>query len=270
MIGLDKIFVISLPNRNDRQRIMVEELNSRDIGFQFWWATSHETGAIGLLESVKSLLKYCIENGHYNVLVLEDDCRFLVKNVKGFLNAVVPQLPEDYHCFYLGLNLISQPTKYSENLLQIQGAYGTHAIMYSKTGMEVVLNELQNHGNIPYDILLMQRVQGFGKCYCTYPMLADQYPSFSDIDKVERDWGKHMNITYAMHTKKLHMEERIPCKDGHEWDHVKPSVDPNRFEPQFPELWGKPCDCGKVKILQESGCGCSGGNKWEIVVVQNT
>jgi hypothetical protein len=141
--------------------------------------------------------------------------------------------------------------------------------MYSRKGMEAVLKELQtNESGIPLDIMYAQRMHPQNASYASYPMLADQRPSFSNIDDTERDWGKLMNITYSMHTKKIFMEQPIPCRVEHTWNGIAPHVDTNRYEPQFPELWNKPCDCGKVKILQESGCGCEGGNKWQLVIVQ--
>jgi len=199
---MDKVFVISLPGREDRRALLKEELDRYNFEYEIWWATGHENGIVGLLLSIKTLFNHCLANGYSNVLVLEDDNSFVI-NPTPFLNKVVPQLPEDYHCLYLGLNLIAQPSRYSENLLKISAAYSTHSILWSKTGMELVLTELEKGEVIPFDILLMQRLQPAGHSFASYPMIATQRPSYSDIDRCQRDWGVLMNVTYSMHTKKL-------------------------------------------------------------------
>lgn len=200
---IDHAYVINLDKRQDRLANISAELYGYDIDFERWPATEHENGIIGLLESMKGLLRDAISKRYLNVMVLEDDAHFLA-SPKPFLESVFPQLPGDYHLFYLGLNLISRPTRLSENILKVNSAYSTHSIVYSRAGMELTLAELEKGETIPFDILLMHRLQTLQKCYCTYPMLCTQTLSYSDIEKShDRDWGKLMRVTYAMHTKNI-------------------------------------------------------------------
>lgn len=51
------------------------------------------------------------------------------------------------------------------------------------------------------------------------------------------------------------------CELQHEWNGERPKVNPDKHEIQFPELYGKQCDCGQV-IWFEELCGCA-IKKWE-------
>jgi len=65
-------------------------------------------------------------------------------------------------------------------------------------------------------------------------------------------------------------EEIIPCSTEHVWGgrRMVDLLDPNKHEPQHPELWGVPCDCGRIKIAGENDCGCL-VKVWEFQVVDN-
>lgn len=266
-----KTFVISLPKREDRRIVIKEELDRYGMEYEFWWAVSHEKGIVGLLKSVKNLFEYCLTNEIYPALVLEDDNHFLIDPVP-FLETVLPQLPKDYHCLYLGLNLTTPPQRVSENILRINTAYSTHSILYSRSAMELVLTLINNED--AYDIQLMQKLQPKGECYATLPMIATQWTGFSDIDLVERNWGQLMNMTFTTYTKNiLTMEENeIPCKNEHLWNgrRMVELLDPMKLEVQHPELWGKACGCGRMKIFGEatSGCACDGSVRWEFQIGQ--
>ncbi len=271
---IDKIFVISLPSRDDRRALLIDEFMKYNIQYEIWEATSHENGVQGLLLSMKALFEYCLMEGYKNVLILEDDCSFHVEPHR-FLSAALPQLPADYHCLYLGLNLLSPPVRFSENILKIGTAYSTHAIVYSKEAMSIMLAELNKGEIVPYDIMMMRSIQQQGKCYCTYPMIATQRPSYSDIDRTERDWGVLMNMTFNHHTKNLQImeQETIPCKNEHLWGgrRMVDLLNSQIFQPQHTELWGVACDCKKLKILGEnmSGCACDNSQRWEFQISGN-
>ncbi len=268
MTGLvDKVFVINLAKRTDRMEVISSELNVRGIEFERWEATENENGVLGLLLSMKALFNHCLSNGLDRVLILEDDCTFHVDPV-AFLKAVASQVPKDFHCLYLGLNLISKPVRISENILRITGAYSTHSLIYTRKGMELILPILDRDPT-PYDLLLFHNIHALGKSYCTYPMIATQRSGYSDIDRVDRDWGVLMSVTYSMQTKNLARMENneIPCRSEHLWDgkRMVELLDPMKHEAQHPELWGKACDCGRMRVIAEGivGCACDGSARWE-------
>lgn len=198
----DEVYVINLPERVDRRMEMQSELDKYGIPFTFFEATKDENGVKGLVESMKRLFTHALEKKQSNVIMLEDDAQFLLPPVD-FLKEVLPQLPKDYQLFHLGLNLLAPPKRMSENILKVVDCYSTHAICYSAEGMKVCLERLEEVPLMPYDIFIRQEIICRGATYCTFPMLATQRESYSDIEKSYPKWGKLMTMTYAQMTRNI-------------------------------------------------------------------
>lgn len=200
----DKIFVINLDNeighwRLSRFKVHFEE---HDIEFERWEGTENSNGAIGLLYSYLRLFAYCIKNEWTNVLIFEDDARMVV-GFWPFIDEIWTQLPYDYHCLYLGINLHEQPARHSANLLKIKSAYASHAIVYSLAAMRLIVDAIKRNPYLTYDIMLMKEIQPLGKSYCTYPQLCFQRPGVSHIEKDFKDWSTVSAETFSRYTKNL-------------------------------------------------------------------
>lgn len=257
---IDEVYVISLQHRIDRREQMQCELNEHGIKFSFFDAIQDENGAFGLIKTMRKLFTEILSKDQNTVMILEDDSHFLLPSVP-FLNEVLPQLPQDYYCFHLGCNLIAAPRRISTNILKIDKAYATHAIIYSREAIELILPLLLRDEIVPYDILLMNSIQTYGKSYCTMPMLATQRESYSDIEKSVPVWGQLMATTFAMHTKPLQSmaNEIAYCIGSHKINGFEVTVDPTAVENfnQNPDLKGKVCDCKKFIYDGEDLCGCA-------------
>lgn len=262
----DKIYVVNLKHRIDRRVEMEDELNAHGIPFVLFEATYDDNGIKGLVETMKRLFADALAKGYRNIIVLEDDAHFLVKNPVAFLAEVLPQIPKDYHLFYLGLNLIAKPIRVSENVLKVIDCYSTHAVAYSREGMQITAERLEQVPLMPYDIFIRQEVLGRGASYCTFPMMATQRENYSDIEKSIPKWGQLMATTFAMHTKNLQImaQEIAYCIHGHEIEGRTPYVDEYKFETQNHELIGKTCDCGRF-IYSEGKCPTCSGEKWRVI-----
>lgn len=247
---IQETYVINLADRTDRRDFMDEALHA--FGIKYTLVEAVKTDSFhGLLETMKKLFTQALQKGQDNVLVLEDDAAFLVPPVP-FLDSVLPQLPEHYHCFYLGINLVSPPKRITENILHVHRAYATHAIIYSREAMEIILQLLSEHVTA-YDIILMNNLQGMGLCYATYPVIATQLPGYSDIEKKFMDWGALMTQTFAQYTKNLQpppppQDNKPPCWDAHRVGLIMPT------ELNI-ELDGAVCNCGKFRYVAEL-CNC--------------
>jgi GR25 family glycosyltransferase involved in LPS biosynthesis len=201
--SIDKTILINLDERTDRLAVADEHLKECGIEYERFPAIKHDNGAHGLLDSMDKIFKDCIEKEYKNVLILEDDNFFVIPPVP-FLNEILPQLPDDYHCLYLGVNLLQRPVRHSANILRIRSGYATNAILYSLEAMKLILPLITKQPILPYDILLMKEMQQvYHKCYCTYPNLCLQRAGYSDIEKKEIDWGKMCSFTYNSHTFNL-------------------------------------------------------------------
>ena len=202
-----KVFVINVPERIDRLDAITKELNQLGLEFEVWVATKEDNGVIGLLNTMIGLLKHCIENGIESALFLEDDATFL--QGKDVIEKCISQLPEDFDLFYLGAKFGEAITElYSENLFNIKHSYTTHAIYYSAIGMKKLLFEIEDMLNSnrlvrPLDVLIMAKIQKQGNCYCSFPLIASQRSSFSDIEKREVNYEPFIVQRYYEHTKHL-------------------------------------------------------------------
>jgi len=194
-----KVYLINLSEREDRLDVSRGTLEENGIEFERWEATKMENGVLGLLDTMKKLFTHVLENtDDQNILVLEDDFKFLLPP-NGFLNMLVEQLPTDYDCLFLGCNLLTVPTRFSENLLKIEQSYSTHAIGYSRAAIEKIMPLFEKP--VAYDIMLRNGIQWDGKCYCTYPMLATQHAGHSSIENKFIDWGSYISQSYRTYTK---------------------------------------------------------------------
>lgn len=199
----DKVYVVNLKSRTDRRLEMQTELDKCGIPFEFFDAVKDDNGIKGLVESMKLLFREALDKNFENILVLEDDATFLVDNPVAFLKEVLPQLPKTYQLFHFGLNLLVQPKRISENILKVIDCYSTHSICYSKEAMRIILEMLNVVPLMPYDIFIRQEILPRGASYCTFPMLATQRESYSDIEKSIPKWGQLMAMTYSMMTKNI-------------------------------------------------------------------
>lgn len=193
-----KVYLVNLPEMKDRLEISHNALEKEGIEYELFVATKNEDGVVGLLQTMKRLFTEVLKTDIQNFIVLEDDFKFLLPP-NGFLNILVDQLPSDYHCLFLGCNLLSRPMRVSENLLKIGSSYCTQAIGYNRKVIELILPLLENV--LAYDIQLMKFIQPLDHCYCTYPMMCIQLPGYSSIEKGEKDWASFQSVTYATHTK---------------------------------------------------------------------
>lgn len=262
-----EVYVINLPHRVDRRDRISKELESHGIPFTIFEATQDENGIKGLVETMKRLLAHALSKRQANIIVLEDDASMVVSNPVAMLKHIIPQIPTNYHLLYLGLNLIARPIRMSESILKVTDCYSTHAIAYSKAGMEAVLAQLGSVPLTPYDQFMRQYIVPQYQSYCTFPMMATQCYGYSDIEKREIDWGKLMAMSFTMHTKNLpYMAQEIAkCINGHQISGVTPQIDENKFDViQHPELVGQVCDCGKMVYAGEHRCETCGGEKWKV------
>ena len=274
---IEKVFVINLESRSDRLSIVDYLMNNQGIAYERFPAIKNENGAKGLVLTIRELFTKCINEGIKTVLILEDDADFLLPNIKSYIEQSYKELPPDYLMFYLGINLLSEPERISQNILRIDQAYSSHAIIYKREAMEYLLPLLDD--NKPYDVTLRDTIQTTKRCYASFPMVITQRVDKSDISGEIMIMGKPTNYrtimatTYATHTKNLQhypgqTGETIKCYNGHMIDGMVPVVDHNIFEVQNRSLMGRICDCKKMMYNEES-CGCS-VKQWEVKWNENT
>jgi glycosyl transferase family 25 len=159
----DRIYCINLDTRPDRWKYVsahfrkfglhknVERFSAIDIRSNPKYTASEKLlrdnfsllAMCGCLLSHRALIQKARENGLKNVLVLEDDVKFVEDNVRG-IPATLDQLSRTpWDIFYLGATYLFKTIRISDVLIQVpNGAYATHAIAYNHTIFDEVLETL--------------------------------------------------------------------------------------------------------------------------------
>lgn len=200
----DKTFVLNLEKRTDRKERMIEIFEEYDIEGEIFHAVDIPKSFLGLIETTKRLFEKCLEANFKNVLVLEDDCEFIVspKEFHLYMTACVEDLKTiDYDIFYLGLQ---HPRPFlnwkTRNLLPVNMGYSTHALAYSERYMKVFLDYDVTQ---PLDNWIVEKYQHYGTCFCSYPLLATQRKGFSDINADFIDWNPYITTSYNNAIKEI-------------------------------------------------------------------
>jgi GR25 family glycosyltransferase involved in LPS biosynthesis len=192
----DKIYCINLPKRIDRLLQFVEEMEKYEIEFEIVNGIEHESGAEGLRQTVENIFKDAIEKKYNNILIFEDDCYFVEgkSTVDWTMDKAIKELPEDYQILYLGAQVTNGfKRRQGECLFQLDLAFATHAWALSRQGMmEIISCGLE----APIDNSVVKTIQPLQRCFITYPLLASQRESFSDIGKQVIDWNPFIVTRY--------------------------------------------------------------------------
>lgn len=205
----DKIYLINLPERKDRLEKSYKELLHYQIPFEIIKAIKYNNGAHGLFQTMLGIFNSAIENNYNNILIFEDDVQ-LADNVNEIMKRVVKELPSDYDLVYLGAN-VNAPLYVvpgCDHILQCNFAIATHAVGYSRKGIERFLEKktlMQGIGQkfIPVDMELVTQVQIRNKTYVVNPMLAFQRPGFSDVEKRDVDYKNFIQERFQQRLNEL-------------------------------------------------------------------
>ncbi len=76
--------------------------------------------------------------------------------------------------------------------------------------------------------------------------------------------GVFKNFQHKNQDTDVVVQEQRPCRGGHRWGGVIPTVDGTIHEVQNPHLIGKRCDCGSLVYAMEDMCGCPTNRYWKI------
>ena len=207
-----KIYCINLPHRTDKWEKCQEEFSKLNIlekvtrfnGIQFQGSFYHvNVRAAGCFLSHLEIINKCKQDGTKSVLVLEDDIQFENDPIKNLSLSVNELKDLDWDIFYLGMNVTDEKFKdplkrVSPNLLKITSALTTHAIAYSYTCYDKLLNQVPLGldflpwmlKNESFDGWLMREFLNKNNCFCPNEFLATQRDSFSDINLGQATFGK--------------------------------------------------------------------------------
>lgn len=211
----DKVFLINLDSRLDRlhecnslfeqynvieqvERVSAIKLPNNNNYFTDKIGSRINSGAMGLTLTMAEIFKTAKKNKYKNILVLEDD--FIMKNGE-YVEQILLQLKTlSWDVLYLGANLHEKLSPVTENLYRIKSAYATHSVAYNETFYDYFLKNFEENNIGIIDVWLYNFAQKDLNCFCCWPILSLQRPSYSDIECKfsDYDW---MEINYYKNTK---------------------------------------------------------------------
>jgi GR25 family glycosyltransferase involved in LPS biosynthesis len=194
-----EIYCINLDHRVDRWEHAQDEFRSLGIldRVKRFSAVEHKDGRIGLIKSFLQIFKDVKERNIENVLIFEDDVHFILENkpLETLQKAIEQVGAIDWSLFYLGANTHEKCTIFRPNLILIRNAFSAHAIAYSHKTYKTIIerfektNEIKSINDIN-DVFFCNEIQNKRTSFLVNPMIATQFPSFSDLEK------KHVNYSF--------------------------------------------------------------------------
>ena len=228
-MDIDKVFIINLKERTDRRKEILKELKKANIdNYEFFDAIRptiddlnqwnpkyienipgwfkrldkdeqhYRLGALGCLLSHYNVIKECKKRGYQNVLILEDDTKFMLdsansnsnSNTLNFTDKLIgyreqlEKIKNIYGILYLTGNHRSESLKrISENILNVRYTLTTGSYIISNRAIDYILDNIEGYDR-EVDIFYAEILQQKLPCFCIYPHIAGQAESYSDIVQI--------------------------------------------------------------------------------------
>lgn len=199
-----KIYVISLPEREDRRKLLEDNWRSISLDYEIIdgvtpevnsiaWAemkgmeaygqaenlrTPYIVGAVGCKRAGIKALRAFIDSGADTALICQDDCHW--KNgATTMITHALQELPQDWDLLYFSASARKPHLPYSPHLARLQGARLCTAVLWNRRMAMLTIEDLETC-DCEWD-LFMQRLHAKHQCFVCVPMPAYQAKSFSNI-----------------------------------------------------------------------------------------
>lgn len=219
-MNIDKIFIINLKHRTDRKEHVLKELKEQNItNYEFFEAIKPTTeevnkwnpnychyvkkdvhplkfenyriGCLGCLKSHLEIIKLSLERNYNNILILEDDTKF----VNPFTNLIEysDQIHNTYDMLYLSGSHCGKKETVSNNIIKIEGTNTTGSYLITKNVMEHIVKNINNYDK-EIDVFYSKEIQPKYNCYCVIPHITHQLSGYSDIQQSLVNYGHNWNM----------------------------------------------------------------------------
>jgi len=205
-----EIYVINLDRRTDRWENAQKEFECVGVldRVNRISAIENEDGRIGLIKSFLKIFKDVKERNVENVLIFEDDVKFIKENNPiETLEKSISQIGKiEWSLFYLGANTHEKCNLFRPNLILLHNAFSAHAVAYNYKTYKQIIEKFENINKINdindiNDVFFCKEIQNKRTSFLVNPMIATQTPSYSDLEK------KHVDYTF--------IEERFKTNTSH-------------------------------------------------------
>jgi len=205
----DAVYVINLDFRTDRWDSISQMAKAINLPILRWDAVKavditlekHRIGTrvkkqscIACAMSHFNIYRVVLNKGYERVLILEDDADMpldFYEQVDKLFNENVNSL-KDFDLIYLGCADKYPNIPLTENLAMSQFSLLTHALLFSRKGMEKVIEmvDTQDDGKcrMSIDVYLAEKLQPFNKTFQAVPAIITTITSVSDLAGWKRTW----------------------------------------------------------------------------------
>ena len=184
LLDVDAVFCISLREREERRRAVLEQLQPLGLDIEFYLADrDRENPERGCYTSHQACARQALERGHQRVLMLEDDATLTggddrqMRSINRFLRLRSPEI------FYLG-GIVGRMWRIPFPHVVRCRLAATHAYILSASGCRKLLS--LPYASRPIDSIYAKRFKAYG----AFPLLLEQQPESrmpSDIARQRED-----------------------------------------------------------------------------------
>lgn len=193
-----EIYCINLDKRTDRWEHALKEFEYVGVldRVKRISGVEHQDGRIGLIKSFLKIFKDVQNRNVENVLIFEDDVTFIKENnpIETLEKAIEQVGNIEWSLFYLGANTHEKCMIFRPNLILLKNAFSAHAVAYNHKTYKQIIDKFYNTNKIKSikdinDVFFCEQIQNKRTSFCVNPIIATQYPSYSDLEKKDVNYS---------------------------------------------------------------------------------
>lgn len=194
------IYVINLPERNDRKNHILSELQKIEIkdfilfeginGNKIENPTKLKNGMYGLIQTYIKIYEDWKNKNNENITIIEDDCVF-IPNFNDKLKEYFDNIPKNWEMLYFGGNhnyhMGCKTEQINDYCIKLNNTYSAHCVVLKNYVFEELIKNLKEL-KIENDVMMAQ----LQKKYVSYSpknRMTTQIPSFSNIENIHVDYN---------------------------------------------------------------------------------
>jgi hypothetical protein len=187
------VLIIHNQKRKDRLEILLQELAEQHITVFHFFPSIHteQRPCSNISKAHKECVKWAKENGHPEVIIMEDDVMFLHDNAFKWFNDAISWLKAWNPTFPIltGGNYDGFVTSVGNGVAEIREFSGLHCYCINESFYDTFL---QADERVNIDKWVSGKDFNNQTCYCLYPFQIMQYDGFSDNVKRDTQYNKKL------------------------------------------------------------------------------
>jgi len=195
--SFDNIYVISLEKRDDRRRMVVDQMKSVGCNFEFYNATDGDLidksidlinniegwnhNALALSMTTVKVLEDAKIKGYKSILIMEDDVKFS-NDFNEYMKEVFLPDENSWDMFFFGYLERKRSFPISLRVSRLKSAFCCHCYAVNSSVYQDYIDLIKRY-DMPIDWVTSEYFQPLGRCYGTRKSVAHQKPDYSNIRK---------------------------------------------------------------------------------------